>query len=210
MILTSATMMIADAEKLESSLRLAESHIDIASDLECKYIRVFGGPIPVGISHVAAIRRVGEHLHRLGEYAARRGVYVLIETHDDWVVTSRLRRTVEAADHPNVGVLWDVHHPVRVANESVAEVWANIGPWVRSVDLKDSVTDFEARLGYRYVQIGDGEIPLKDALKILKAASFDGWLTFEWEKVWHPSLADASVAFPEFVARIRALSKSSG
>jgi len=55
------------------------------------------------------------------------------------------------------------------------------------------------------VQIGDGEIPLKDALRILKAAGFDGWLTFEWEKVWHPNLADPSVAFPEFIARIRAL-----
>ena len=62
-------------------------------------------------------------------------------------------------------------------------------------------------IGYRYVQIGDGEIPLRDALQILKAEGFNGWLTFEWEKFWHPSLADASVAFPEFVARIRKLLK---
>ena len=205
MVLTSAVMMIAEPEKLEASLQLGQSHIDIASDLECPYIRVFGGQMPVGISYAAAVRRAGERLHRLGDYAARRGVYVLIETHDDWVVTSHLRRAVEAADHPNVGVLWDVHHPVRIAGESVPQVWANIGPWVRSVDIKDSITDFEARLGYQYVQIGDGEIPLKDALGILKAAGFDGWLTFEWEKVWHPDLADPSVAFPEFIARIRAL-----
>ena len=205
MVLTSAVMMIAEPEKLEASLQLGQSHIDIASALECPYIRVFGGQMPVGISHAAAVRRAGERLHRLGDYAAQRGVDVLIETHDDWVVTSRLRRAVEAADHPNVGVLWDVHHPVRIAGESVAQVWANIGPWVRSVDIKDSITDFEARLGYQYVQIGDGEIPLKDALRILKAAGFDGWLTFEWEKVWHPNLADPSVAFPEFIARIRAL-----
>ena len=205
MVLTSAVMMIAEPEKLEASLQLGQRHIDIASDLECPYIRVFGGQMPVGISHAAAVRRAGERLHRLGDYAAQRGVDVLIETHDDWVVTSRLRRAVEAADHPNVGVLWDVHHPVRIAGESVAQVWANIGPWVRSVDIKDSITDFEARLGYQYVQIGDGEIPLKDALRILKAAGFDGWLTFEWEKVWHPNLADPSVAFPEFIARIRAL-----
>ena len=205
MVLTSAVMMIAEPEKLEASLQLGQSHIDIASDLECPYIRVFGGQMPVGISYAAAVRRAGERLHRLGDYAAQRGVYVLIETHDDWVVTSHLRRAVEAADHPNVGVLWDVHHPVRIAGESVAQVWANIGPWVRSVDIKDSITDFEARLGYQYVQIGDGEIPLKDALGILKAAGFDGWLTFEWEKVWHPNLADPSVAFPEFIARIRAL-----
>jgi len=145
MVLTSAVMMIAEPEKLEASLQLGQSHIDIASDLECPYIRVFGGQMPVGVSYAAAVRRAGERLHRLGDYAAQRGVYVLIETHDDWVVTSRLRRAVEAADHPNVGVLWDVHHPVRIAGESVAQVWVNIGPWVRSVDIKDSITDFEAR-----------------------------------------------------------------
>ena len=205
MVLTSAAMMIAEVEKLEASLRLGQSHIDIAFDLECPYIRVFGGQMPVGISHAAAVRRAGDRLRQLADYGAQKGVYVLIETHDDWVVTSLLRRAVEAADHPNVGVLWDVHHPVRIPGESVAQAWANIGPWVRCVDFKDSVTDFEARLGYRYVQIGDGEIPLKDALQILKAAGFDGWLTFEWEKVWHPDLADPSVAFPEFIARIRRL-----
>ena len=205
MVLTSAAMMIAEVEKLEASLLLGQSHIDIASDLECPYIRVFGGQMSVGISHAAAVRRAGDRLRQLADYGAQKGVYVLIETHDDWVVTSLLRRAVEAANHPNVGVLWDVHHPVRIPGESVAQAWANIGPWVRCVDFKDSVTDFEARLGYRYVQIGDGEIPLKDALQILKAAGFDGWLTFEWEKVWHPDLADPSVAFPEFIARIRGL-----
>lgn len=209
MVLTSTAMMTADAEKLEASLQLGQSHIDIASDLECPYIRVFGGQMPIGISHAAAVRRAGERLHRLGDYAAQRGVHILIETHDDWVVTSRLRQAVEAADHPNVGVLWDVHHPIRIAGESMAQSWANIGPWVRCVDFKDSVTDFEARLGYRYVQIGDGEIPLKDALQILKAAAFDGWLTFEWEKLWHADLADPSVAFPEFIARIRELLEAS-
>ena len=47
------------------------------------------------------------------------------------------------------------------------------------------------------------------ALRTLKAAGFDDWLTFEWEKVWHPNLADPSVAFPEFIARIGALLEAS-
>jgi sugar phosphate isomerase/epimerase len=208
MVLTSTKMIVAEAEKLEANLQLGEKHIDIASDLECPSIRVFGGQMPTGLSYWVAVRRAGERLHRLGEYAAKRGVNVLIETHDDWLVTGRLRRAVEEANHPNVGILWDVHHPVRIAGETVEEAWTNIGPWVRAVDFKDSVTDLAAPLGYRYVQIGDGEIPLKEALQILKTGGFDGWLTFEWEKFWHPSLPEASVAFPEFIARIRELLKA--
>jgi sugar phosphate isomerase/epimerase len=205
MVLTSAAMMITDAEKLEQNLELARKHIDIASGLECPYIRVFGGQMPVGISYVAAIQKTAESLHRLGDYAAPRGVEVLIETHDDWVVTSRLARAIEAAKHPHVNVLWDVHHPVRIVGESLAQTWTNIGSWVRSVDIKDSATDFEARLGYRYVQIGDGEIPLRNALQLLRDAGYNGWLTFEWEKLWHPDLANPEVVFPEFITRLRAL-----
>jgi sugar phosphate isomerase/epimerase len=205
MVLTSTAMMVPDEEELEGSLQNARSNIDIASDLECPCIRVYGGHMPGGISRAAAVRRAGDRLHRLGDYAAQRGVTVCVESHDDWVVTSLLRRLMEAADHPNVGVLWDMHHPVRIAEESLAESWTNIGPWVRCVDLKDSITDLKARLGYRYVQIGDGDIPLKGTLEILHAARYEGWLTFEWEKFWHPDLPDASEVFPEFITRIRAL-----
>jgi sugar phosphate isomerase/epimerase len=210
MILTSASMMIADPEELEVILRLAERHIDLASDLECPCVRVFGGRMVPGLSHAAGVQRTGDRLRRLGDYGAQRGVQVLIETHDDWVVTSLLRRAIEAADNPNIGVLWDVHHPYRIAGESISHTWNAIGPWVRSVDVKDSVTDFQARLGYRYVQIGDGEIPLEEALRVLKEAHYAGWLTFEWEKLWHPDLEDATVVLPEFVARMRGLGGVAG
>jgi sugar phosphate isomerase/epimerase len=205
MVLTSASMMIPDAQELEEGLRLAEAHIDLASDLECPYVRVFGGRMVSGLSQAAAVRRTGDRLRRLGDYAAQRGVCALIETHDDWVVTPLLRRAVEAAESPSVGILWDIHHPYRIAGESISQTWDIIGPWVRFVDIKDSVTDFGARLGYRYVQVGDGDIPLESALRVLRAANYDGWLTLEWEKLWHPDLEDAAVAFPEFVARIRRL-----
>lgn len=202
-ILSSASLMIADPGELEMSLRLAEAHIDIASALGCQFVRVYGGRIDTGISRAAAIQRVGDRLRRLGDYAGKRGVDVLIETHDDWVVTGLLRRAVEAAACPSVGILWDVHHPYRIAEEPISHTWNTIGPWVRAVDVKDSITDFHARLGYRYVQIGEGDIPLKDALGVLRSATYNGWLTFEWEKLWHPDLEDAEVVFPEFINRIR-------
>ncbi|MFL9913298.1 sugar phosphate isomerase/epimerase [Paraburkholderia sp. RL17-337-BIB-A] len=203
MILASTRVTLTDPAELEDSLRLAESHIDLASDLHCPYVRVFGGPILSGLSHDAAVQRVAERLRRLGDYAKSRGVEVLIETHDDWTVTARLKRVMEILEHPNVGVLWDVHHPFRVVNEGIAESWKNIGKWTRSVDFKDSITDPEARLGYRYVPIGDGEAPLGEAMSILKGVKYDGWLTFEWEKYWHPDIVEPTDAFPAFVKTVR-------
>ncbi|MBV9673294.1 MAG: sugar phosphate isomerase/epimerase [Verrucomicrobia bacterium] len=205
MILTSASLMIADPGELEKSLQLAESHIDIASALGCQFVRVYGGRIDTGVSRAVAVQRAGDRLRRLGDYAGKRGVDVLIESHDDWVFTGLLRRAVQAAACRSTGILWDVHHPYRIAEESIAHTWDNICSWVRAVDIKDSITDFNARLGYRYVQIGEGDVPLRDALALLRSANYNGWLTFEWEKLWHPHLEDAEVAFPEFIRRIRGL-----
>lgn len=199
MMLTSARLMVED-EAIEENIKLAESHIDIAAGLGSPFIRVFGGAIQPGLSHAAAIKRAAERLRRMAEYAAPRGVTVLLETHDDFVRPDLLRRVLEAADHSGAGALWDIHHPWRIAEKPIAETWEALRPWIKSVDLKDSVTDFSARHGYRFVPLGQGEVPLGDALKLLKDDGYDGWLTFEWEKRWHPDIAEPEESFPAFIA----------
>ena len=76
-------------------------------------------------------------------------------------------------------------------------------PWIKSVDLKDSTADPAARLGYRYVEPGKGEVPLREAFRLLKDGGYDGWLTFEWEKRWHPEIADPEQSFPAFISYMR-------
>lgn len=203
MILTSAKLM-AEGDAVEENMRLGEGHIDIAADIGSPFIRVFGGAIPTGLSHAAAVARAAERLRRLGDYARGRGVTVLLETHDDFIAPALVSHVMEATDHAHVGVLWDVHHPWRITEASVADAWETLRPWIRSVDLKDSVTDFDAKLGYRYVELGKGEVPLREALQLLVDGGFDGWLTFEWEKRWHPEIADPEVSFPAFIATMRA------
>jgi len=33
----------------------------------------------------------------------------------------------------------------------------------------------------------------------LRGIDYKGYYCFEWEKVWHPDLLDADVAFPDYV-----------
>jgi sugar phosphate isomerase/epimerase len=202
MVLTSTKLIVPEAE-VEENLALAESHIEIAAALGAPSIRVFGGQFPPGLSHAAAVARAAKRLRRLGDFAASREILVLLETHDDFTDPALLRRVMEAANHPNVAALWDIHHPYRLLGLSMQDAWDEIGPWVRSVDIKDSITDASARLGYRYVELGAGDIPVAEALRILAGNGYDGWLTFEWEKLWHPDLAEPEIAFPAFIAAMR-------
>ena len=202
MMLTSARLMV-EGDAVEENIKLAEGHAAVAADLGSPFIRVFGGPIPSGLSRPAVVRRAAERLRRMGDFAGARGVTVLLETHDDFIEPDMVRRVMEATDHPSVGVLWDVHHPWRIVERSVDEAWNTLRPWIRSGDIKDSVTDFSARRGYRYVKTGEGELPLREALQLLVVAGYDCLLTNEKEKKWHPEIPEPEESFPQFVLAIR-------
>lgn len=201
MLLTS--LRLANARSAD--LQAARAMIDLAHDLGAPFIRVFGGPIPAGMALTDAQDRVATGLRTLAEDAVGAGVTVLLETHDDFTDTRRVAEVMRRADHSGVGLLWDIHHPYRLAGERVGETWQRIGSWVRACDVKDSRPDPSHRLGYRYELLGSGTVPLAEAFALLKAADFTGPLSFEWEKLWHPELADAALALPDAAQKMRAL-----
>lgn len=57
----------------------------------------------------------------------------------------------------------------------------------------------------RYTLFGDGDFPGKECLTLLDSRGYTGWYSLEWEKAWHPELADPEVALPQFPARFRQL-----
>jgi sugar phosphate isomerase/epimerase len=59
--------------------------------------------------------------------------------------------------------------------------------------------------GWRYVFPGQGQLPLAEAIQLLKANGYDGWLVFEHEKRWHPILPEPEAAFPAFAQWVDSL-----
>ena len=59
--------------------------------------------------------------------------------------------------------------------------------------------------GWRYVEPGTGQLPLAQAIGLLKDRGYDAWVMFEHEKRWHPELSEPEEIFPKFVAWFRAL-----
>ena len=52
---------------------------------------------------------------------------------------------------------------------------------------------------------GEGDVPLGSILEALSSTGYDGWLTFEWEKRWHPEIEEPEVAIPAFARFMRGL-----
>ena len=108
---------------------------------------------------------------------------------------------IQAVRHPQVGVLWDVHHPFRFFSEPLADTYEKLKDRIRHVHLKNSVaTDG----GVRYTLMSHGDVPVVEVLRLLASGGYDGWIAFEWEKRWHPEIEEPEVALPDFIRVLRA------
>ena len=94
-----------------------------------------------------------------------------------------------------IGLLWDTHHTVSAGKEKPADTWAALGQWVHHTHIKDSTP---GEKGVSYVLTGDGTIGVRDVVKALAAGGYKGYYGFEWEKHWHPEIAEPDVAFPQY------------
>ena len=203
MMLTSVKFALSEAAERQKNLEDAKANINLAAAMGSPSIRVFGGKIPEGVKKEAAYGWVAENLRVLGDYGAKKKIHTLLEVHDDFTDTYVVRDVMERADHPFVGVLWDVHHPYRSLGQTMQEAWDNVGKWTMDAHFKDSVVDKSERVGHRYTLLGDGDVPNIEALRLLKAAGYKHYLTLEWEKAWHPEMPDAHIGFPHYVKKMR-------
>jgi len=51
--------------------------------------------------------------------------------------------------------------------------------------------------------VGRRRDPVKDALQQLHAPGYDDFISVEWEKKWHPEIAEPEVAFPQHLALLQ-------
>lgn len=197
---SSARMLCPDAAAEQASLDEVRRYADIAPALGARLIRVFGGARN-GRPWDEAIARAASHLGRLADAVRDAGVTLAVETHDDWTHTEPLAEAVRRAHRPNVGVLWDVHHPLQLAGEPLEQTYAHIGEQTIYTHVKDSRLRPDGSPGYCLP--GEGQVPLGRIIAMLAGGGYDGYLTVEWEKQWHPELAEPQVALPAYARALR-------
>jgi sugar phosphate isomerase/epimerase len=171
--------------------------LELASDWESPLVRVFGGPLPRrGPARTARLEAAARVLEASVPAAARLGVAIGVETHDAFSASSVLAELLGLAASPWVGAVWDSHHPHRTG-ERPPEVWANIGPRVLLAQVKDAIKEPERDAEWRLVLLGEGEVPVLEMLRLLAAGGYQGWVSVEWEKRWHPEIEEPEVALPQ-------------
>lgn len=197
--LTSACYLF-DKTNIDKQLQEGHDYIELASKLGAPFVRVLGDaqPQPGDVD----IAFVIENLKKLSVSAKAAGIKLLVETNGVFADSLVLKSLLEKVDSESIGVLWDIHHPFRFFNEKIEYTYENLKEYICYVHVKDSVI-IEGNIKYK--MMGHGDIPIKEAVQLLKKNSYDGYISLEWVKRWCLELEEPGIVFAHYAGYMKSL-----
>lgn len=182
-------------EEMEKEVERLKGQVDIANILGAKVMRhdvcntlsKSGN----GRSFDLMLPFIAENARKVTEYAQTLGIKTCSENHGYIAQDSdRVERLFNAVNHDNYGLLVDIGNFICVDENPTLAV-SRVAPYAIHAHAKDMIIRPEEIGECKHITrggnyfggavIGEGDIPVKKCLKILKAAGYDGFLTIEYE-----------------------------
>ncbi|MBO5196952.1 MAG: sugar phosphate isomerase/epimerase [Lachnospiraceae bacterium] len=136
---------------------------------------------------------IAENARKVTEYAETLGIRTCTENHGYIAQDSdRMERLFNAVNHDNYGLLVDIGNFI-CADEDPTKAVSRVAPYAIHVHLKDMLVRPEPTGSCRNMTrggnyfcgtvVGEGDVPVKKCLRILKRAGYDGYVSLEYEGV---------------------------
>ena len=134
---------------------------------------------------------IAKNARRVTEYAETLGIRTCTENHGFIAQDSdRVEKLFNTVDHDNYGLLVDVGNFLCVDEDPIHAV-SRVAPYAVHAHVKDFIRFDEAvegrtimTRGANYIAgavIGEGVVPVRQCLKILKRVNYDGYVSVEYE-----------------------------
>jgi len=192
---SSCNLHFADPQERNKNLDDGKRFIDLAQDFNCPYVRVFPNVFPKDQEKNATMDLIAKGLLELANYAKGSKVGVLIESHGDLLLIEDLEKVMKAAEHPHVGMVWDVTNMWIKTKESPTMAYQKLKKYIHHTHIKDAkIVDGKIQ----YVLLGQGEVPIFEAIDVLHKGGYTGYYCFEWEKFWHPEIEVPELAIADY------------
>lgn len=151
---------------------------------------------------------IAQNARTVAEYAETLGIRTCSENHGFIAQDSdRIERLFNAVAHDNYGVLVDMGNFLCVDEDPIKAV-SRLAPYAIHVHAKDfrigadsSCNKTLMTRGANYLggcAIGEGVVPIKQCLSILKRVGYDGYITIEYEGV-----EDCMTGIPRSLANLK-------
>ena len=182
-------------DKYQEAENEIKAYARLAGKLGASYIRILADLTPDPVDEVDD-EYVAEALKKLVPIAEEYNVTLLVETNGVYSDTARLAKLLDEVKSRKVAALWDMHHPYRYHGEAPETTVANLGEYIKYIQVKDSVMREDGTVEYRIM--GTGDIPVKAMIEALDTINYNGYISLEWVKRWARDLSDAGIVIPQF------------
>ncbi len=126
-----------DAAVLRDNVEETKRFIELAHDVGALGVKVRPNGIPSKVPEDKTLEQIGKALHECGTAGANYGVEIWLEVHGrESCVPSRIRRIMQNANHPQVGVCWN-SNAEDVEKGSVAKNFDMLKPWLRNAHINE-------------------------------------------------------------------------
>jgi sugar phosphate isomerase/epimerase len=166
-------------------------YVELAGDLNCHRLRVFGNDMPkegpsggAPPDRESVIRYVGDALRDIAEFADTRGVDILLEMHGQFNYWHFARTAVEHAAHSRVGIVYNCDNRDLIAG-AVAPTYERVRHLIRHVHMHAFTRGYpypelfgllqrDGYTGYLSSEI-DQEIPTAEDYLLMYGQLFRAW-----------------------------------
>jgi L-ribulose-5-phosphate 3-epimerase len=155
-----------------------QSTVAHAADLGLKLITFHAGFIPHEATH-PDLPRLLDRIRKVADLFGDRGIGLSFETGQETADT--LLEFLQRLERKNVGVNFDPANMILYDKGDPIEALRTLGPWVRSVHLKDATKTKVTGTWGKEVPVGTGEVDWKHFFATLRDIGFKGDLCFERE-----------------------------
>lgn len=168
-------------EDFEKQVKMVGELCKKIKDVGCNQIRIDGGWPKEGVESSKYKEMILEGVKRVVEFAERENVYLALDNHG--IITNDYQFQIEifekvkskylGANLDTMNYRW-FGYPV----EKLTEIYKLIAPYTLHTHLKDGIGTRENYVGK---VLGEGEIPVIEAIKILKENNYKGVWCIECE-----------------------------
>ena len=181
-----------DPARLKKAIEATKAYIKLGHDVGASGVKVRPNDLPKGVPQEKTIEQIGKSLNTVGAFGADYGQQIRLEVHGGCAQIPIIKRIMDTADHPNVGLCWnsnatDLKGDGLAANFKLLRKRFGETAHVRALDSKD--------------------YPFADLIALFVATDYRGWILLEGSGTPKDPLAACTAQkrlYDEMVAAARA------
>lgn len=174
---------VSTEEEMQKQVDYVKEGVDVAIRLGADKVRIFGGHIGERMSRTEGLSKVKEGIGKCLPYAEGNKIIFVLENHGDLPgLSGEIKEIIEEFNSPclrcNLDIANFMAHNVAKTEDPVSAT-KNLINYVSHTHIKDMKYDKESRP--KACISGEGFIPIKECLQILKDHDYQGYLSLEFE-----------------------------